>query len=100
MINNKNNAATTSLLKEYDNSNNVGNQTLNYEDKVTKEDIVIPMNMLPDTTHGQSTFRFSNTCKKDIEPLVCLNTLELEIENHSSCEEFKIKKLRIINSPR
>lgn len=100
MINNKNDDNTLSLLKTYENDNSKVKQT---EDKSTKEDIVLPLGMLPpDSTNG--TFRFSNTTSNnttnDIEPFICLNTSDLERENYSTCEEYKIKKLRIINSPR
>jgi hypothetical protein len=64
----------------------------------TKEEIVIPISMLPDITNA-GIIRFPNS---PTEPLtyLTLNTAEIERENNHQFEEFRLKSVRIINSPR
>ena len=92
------------LLKHYDRT--IKNTSINSINSLdlepsTEEEIIVPISMLPDISKG--VIRFSNNNIHALnEPLqyLTLNTSELERDNYSTAEEFRIKSVRIINSPR
>jgi hypothetical protein len=89
------------LLKNYESSGKLSpTNSINSLDEPTKENIVIPCSMIPEINRG--IIRFSNSNRGSNEPLqyLTLNTSELERDNNSVVEEFRIKSVRIINSPR
>lgn len=97
LINNNENKDT---LKHYGNSTKLSpssNSSIG-----TREKIIIPFTMLPEMNNS-GVIRFTNNCPNSpYEPLkyLTLNTFEIERENNSTCEEFRLKSVRIINSPR
>jgi len=91
------------LLKNYESSGKLSpTNSLNSLDEPTKENIVIPCSMLPEINRGIIRFSNNTSIRGSNEPLqyLTLNTSELERDNNSTAEEFRIKSVRIINSPR
>ena len=97
-----NDNGTKALLKNYESIGKLSpTNSLNSLDEPTKENIIIPCSMIPEINRG--VIRFSNNANNgSFEPLqyLTLNTSELERDNFSTAEEFRIKSFRIINSPR